>query len=70
MIGGLKAAISNPSTSDQAKERAKERLQELGERDPSSSPEPPHQELGSHQIAGYKGTLAGSVQLSSLLTRG
>ena len=61
VIGGLKAAISNPNTSSEAKERAAERLQELGEPEyTSSSPEPAHHELGTHQIAGYKATLTSS----------
>lgn len=62
VIGGLKATISNPNTSSEAKERAAERLQELGELEhTSSSPEPAHHELGSHQIAGYKATLSSSL---------
>ena len=61
VIGGLKAAISNPKTSTEAKEHAAERLEELSERSyPSSSHEPPHHELGSHQIAGYKATITSS----------
>ena len=61
MIGGLKAAISNPNTSSEAKEHAAERLQELGEPEFSPPPrEPPHHELGSHQIAGYKATISSS----------
>lgn len=52
----MKAAISNPHTSDEAKRHAAERLQELGELEPT------HQELGSHQIAGYKATLTSSVK--------
>lgn len=61
MIGGLKAAISNPNTSSEAKERATERLQELGEPEYTSSPpEPAQHELGTHQIAGYKATLTSS----------
>ncbi|KAF9792761.1 hypothetical protein BJ322DRAFT_73687 [Thelephora terrestris] len=51
VIGGLKAAISNPNTSEEAKERAAERLEEMGESAPA------HQELGTHQIAGYKATI-------------
>lgn len=53
VIGGLKAAISNPNTSTEAKEHAAERLQELDQ-------EPLHHELGSHQIAGYKATISSS----------
>lgn len=52
MIGGLKAAIANPHTSAEAKEHAAERLRELDE--------PPHHELGSHQIAGYKAAISSS----------
>jgi len=50
VIGGLKAAITNPNTSAEAKEHAAERLRELDES--------PHHELGSHQIAGYKATIS------------
>lgn len=56
VIGGYKAAISNPNTSTEAKEHAAERLDELGEEGYSS---PPH-ELGIHQIAGYKATISSS----------
>jgi len=52
VIGGLKAAITNPHTSAEAKEHAAERLRELDE--------PPHHELGSHQIAGYKAAISSS----------
>ncbi|KAF9652844.1 hypothetical protein BDM02DRAFT_3108461 [Thelephora ganbajun] len=59
VIGGLKAAISNPNTSTEAKEHAAERLKELGDPGYSTPPhEPPHEELGSHQIAGYKATIS------------
>ena len=52
VIGGLKAAITNPRTSPEAKESAAERLRELEE--------PVHHELGSHQISGYKATISSS----------
>lgn len=58
VIGGLKAAITNPHTSPEAKEHAAERLQELGQ-------EPAHHELGSHQIAGYKATITSSSRCLS-----
>ena len=51
-MGGLKAAITNANTSTEAKEHAAERLRELEE--------PPHHELGSHQIAGYKAAISSS----------
>ena len=54
VIGGLKAAITNPHTSAEAKEHAAERLQELVD------PESPHHELGTHQIAGYRATITSS----------
>lgn len=61
VIGGFKAAITNPNTSAEAKEHAAERLQELGEPDYTSSlPDPVQQELGTHQIAGYKATISSS----------
>ena len=61
MIGGLKATISNPNTSTEAKEHAAERLEELGQpRYTSPSREPAHHELGTHQIAGYKATISSS----------
>jgi hypothetical protein len=56
VIGGLKATISNPNTSPEAKEHAAQRLEELTER----TDEPPHHELGTHQIAGYKATISSS----------
>ena len=60
MIGGLKATISNPNTSTEAKEHAAERLEELGQpRYTSPSREHTH-ELGTHQIAGYKATISSS----------
>lgn len=68
VIGGLKATISNPNTSSEAKERAAERLQGLGEPDyTSSSPEPALHELGSHQIAGYRATLTSPCSFSFYL---
>ena len=61
MIGGLKAAISNPNTSTEAKEHAAERLEELGQpRYTSPGREPAHHELGTHQIAGYRGVISSS----------
>lgn len=63
VVGGLKATITNPNTSTEAKEHAAERLGELGEpgySPPPSSQEPPHHELGAHQIAGYKATISSS----------
>jgi hypothetical protein len=65
VIGGLKAAISNPNTSTEAKEHAAERLGALGEPGYSSPPrETAHHELGTHQIAGYKATINSSWALS------
>jgi len=60
VIGGLKATISNPNTSTEAKEHAAERLEELGQprySSPGREPAAPH-ELGTHQIAGYKATIS------------
>ena len=55
VIGGLKATITNPNTSADAKDNAMKRLEELGQSD-----EPTHHELGTHQIAGYKATISSS----------
>ena len=69
VIGGLKATISNPKTSTEAKEHAAERLEELAERTHSSPPhEPPHHELGTHQIAGYKATITSSWDFLDLVS--
>jgi len=61
VIGGLKATISNPNTSTEAKEHAAERLEELGQPGYTSPDhEPAHHELGTHQIAGYKAAISSS----------
>jgi len=67
VIGGYKAAITNPHTSAEAKEHAAERLQELGD-PPSPAHEPPQHELGSHQIAGYKATISSSCDSPYLVS--
>jgi len=61
VIGGLKAAISNPNTSTDAKEHAAERLKDIDKQmHPLPSHDVHHHELGTHQIAGYKATISSS----------
>jgi hypothetical protein len=54
-MAGLKATMHNPNVSEEAKERAAERIESMG----SSASEGP--ELSTRQAAGYKAALQSDI---------
>lgn len=68
VAAGLKAAMHNPNVSEEARERAAERLKEM-ERDAevaSEEPQHPITEESTRVLAGYKATLSSECHSQSL----
>ncbi|KAI8975920.1 Conidiation protein 6-domain-containing protein [Trametes punicea] len=57
VAGGLKASLHNPRVSQEAKERAAERLEEMGETSLSAGSTKGASQHKNHVLGGYKATL-------------